>query len=231
MTDVICASPTEAVATLAADLIAATSAAQAEGRVAQLCITGGRAPLELYRLLADKYADAVDWRAVELWWVDERYVPSDSADRNAEPALELLAGLPLDPSRVHPMPADEGADLNTAAAGYAELVGDTVFDVCLLGMGPDGHCASLFPGHPEARTEGTAAIAVHDSPKPPPKRISLTMEVINRSAEKFLLVTGADKAEACARAHAEAGPDSELPVARVTDPVWYLEADSASRLS
>lgn len=231
MTDVICASATEAVATLAGDLVGAVSAAQAEGRVAALCITGGRAPLELYRLLADKYADAVDWRAVDLWWVDERYVPADSSDRNAEPALELLAGLALDPSRVHPMPADDGTALDAAAAGYAELVGDTVFDVCLLGMGPDGHCASLFPDHPEARTVGTSAIPVRNSPKPPPDRISLTLEVINRSAAKFLLVTGADKAEACARAHDEAGPDSALPVARVTDPVWYLDADSAAKLS
>lgn len=230
MTDVICADTEEAVAMVAKDLVAAVAAAQSQGRDAQLCITGGRAPLGLYRLLAEQYTDAVDWARVALWWVDERYVAADSSDRNAEPALELLGGLDLDRSKVHAMPADNGGDLAAAAAEYAKLVGDTVFDVCLLGMGPDGHCASLFPGHPQARATGTAAIPVTDSPKPPPNRISLTMEVINASAAKFLLVTGTDKAEACARAHAEAGPDSELPVGRVTDPIWYLDAESAALL-
>lgn len=234
MTDIVSATTDETIQSVLADFTAAIHSAQAEGRIAQVCITGGRIAFRLYQAIADQEptaGTAVDWKRVELWWVDERFVAADSPDRNAEPALEILTGLGLDDSLVHPMPAADGADLDRAAAEYDALLADTSFDVCLLGMGPDGHCASLFPGHPQNDTSDTGVVAVSNSPKPPPERTSLTMAVINRSKAKFLLVTGTDKAEACARAHAEAGPDSELPVGRVTEPVWYLDAESAALLN
>jgi 6-phosphogluconolactonase len=102
--------------------------------------------------------------------------------------------------RVHVMPAaDGGVDLDGAAEAYARELGDTSFDVCLLSLGPDGHVASLFPEHPSSQAEGRA-IAVRNSPKPPPERISLTLEVVNASTEVWLAATGSEKADAVALA-------------------------------
>jgi 6-phosphogluconolactonase len=175
----------------------------------------------------------VDWSRVDLWWGDERFVPADDDDRNDKSTLELLReplGLPAE--RVHQMPAsDGGADLDQAAAAYAEELGSTVFDICLLGLGPDGHVASLFPGHPSSRAEGTV-IAVRDSPKPPPDRLSLTLSVINRSQEVWFVVSGADKAEAAALALTGAGAEP-VPGAGahgLLRTVWLLDAEAASQL-
>ena len=113
----------------------------------------------------------------------------------------------------------------TAAAAYAAELGDTTFDICLLGMGPDGHVASLFPGHPSSNAAGDV-IAVRESPKPPPERISLTLPVINRSAEVWFVVAGADKAEA-ARIALAGGP---VPAGRARGQlrtVWLLDDAAA----
>ena len=138
--------------------------------------------------------------------------PLIDPDRNAKQALDLLAApLALNPDRVHEMPASDGdLDLDQAAEAYARELGEVAFDICLLGMGPDGHVASIFPEHPSAYAEG-AVIAVRSSPKPPPERISLTLPVINRSQEVWFVVSGSDKAAAAkmallgARAGAGAG--------------------------
>ena len=115
---------------------------------------------------------------MELWWGDERFVPADDADRNAKQALDLLAErLRLNPDRIHVMPASGGElDLDQAAEAYAKELGSTVFDVCLLGMGPDGHVASIFPEHPSSYATGDV-IAVRAAPKRP-GTISLTLPVI-----------------------------------------------------
>lgn len=219
--------------TLARRLVQRLAQIQRAGRVPQVALTGGRIATQAYqRLAAEGPASGVDWTRVELWWGDERFVPADDADRNAKQALDLLnATLPLEPERVHPMPAsDSGAGLDAAALAYQRELGDTVFDVCLLGVGPDGHVASLFPDHPSSTTPG-AVIPVRSSPKPPPERISLTREVINRSREVWLVVSGADKADAVRQALAGDGdPVPAGSVAGTDRTLWLLDRDAASRL-
>ena len=130
------------------------------------------------------------------------------------------------------MPTSATGDLDAAAESYAAELGQTVFDICLLGMGPDGHVASLFPGHPDAGKSGSV-IAVRDSPKPPPERISLTLDVINASREVWFCVSGEDKAEALAQALSDAPADDPLPAAKASgteQTVWLIDRAAASQL-
>lgn len=208
---------------------------QQDGRVPQLALTGGRIASRAYQRLGAAGGTEVDWSRVDLWWSDERFVPADDGDRNAGQALAAFgAGLPLDPARIHQMPASDGdADLDAAAAAYAAELGSTRFDICLLGMGPDGHVASLFPGHPDANAPGSV-IAVRSSPKPPPERLSVTFDVLNASSEVWFCVSGADKAEALARTLSDAPSEQEpLPAARVagTDlTLWLIDRAAATHL-
>jgi 6-phosphogluconolactonase len=130
------------------------------------------------------------------------------------------------------MPAsDGGVDLDQAAEGYARELRSTVFDVCLLGMGPDGHVASIFPEHPSSYETGDV-VAVRSSPKPPPERISLTLPVINRAREVWFLVSGADKASAAKMALLGAGP-VQVPAAGVFAAgrtLWLMDREAASEL-
>jgi 6-phosphogluconolactonase len=219
---------------LATRLMARLVEIQRDFRIPQLALTGGRIATKAYEKLAAEGAhSAVDWSRVELWWGDERFVPADDADRNAKQALDLLAEpLRLNPDRIHKMPAsDSGLDLDRAAEAYAVELGSTVFDVCLLGMGPDGHVASIFPEHPSSYETGDV-IAVRASPKPPPERISLTLPVINRSREVWFIVSGADKAAAAKMALLGAGP-VQVPaggVAAVERTLWLMDRDAASQL-
>jgi len=218
---------------LAARLMARLAEIQQELRIPQLALTGGRIAAKAYERLAQEGArSAVDWSQVEFWWGDERYVPADDPERNAKQALDLLDPLQLDPSRVHPMAAsDSGEDLDKAAENYAQELGSTVFDLCLLGMGPDGHVASIFPEHPSSYETGDV-IAVRSSPKPPPERISLTLPVINRSREVWFLVSGQDKAAAVKMALLGAGP-VQVPAAGVSAvgrTLWLVDRDAASEL-
>lgn len=223
-------------ATVAMQLREAISRLQVHpDRVVQICLTGGRIANEVYRQLADASdLQAVDWGRVEFWWGDERFVPVESADRNAGQSLALLAAtIPFDPARVHPMPArgSAEADLHEAALHYASELGDTAFDICLLGMGEDGHVASLFPGHPSFEKDtSSTVIGVTNSPKPPAERLSLTLPVLNRSAEVWLIVAGAEKSDAVARAIAG---DSSLPAGAVNgteQTVWFLDEAAAPPL-
>ena len=224
----------EVAETLATRLLTRLTELQAGGGTPQLCLTGGRIATKAYgRLVADGPGSAVDWSRVDLWWGDERFVAADDDDRNAKGTLKLLRGpLALPDERVHEMAASDGdADLDAAAAAYADELGSTSFDICLLGLGPDGHVASLFPDHLSSSAPGEV-IAVRNSPKPPPDRISLTLAVINRSAEVWFLVSGEDKAEAAAQSLAGAGADP-VPGALAhgtTRTVWLLDAAAASRL-
>jgi len=219
---------------LATRLTARLAEIQADARVPQLALTGGRIATKAYqRLAAEGAGSAVDWARVDLWWGDERFVPGDDGDRNDLATLRVLRdALPLDERRIHQMPSsDRGADLDAAAAGYAAELGGTVFDVCLLGMGPDGHVASIFPGHPSFNTPGRV-IAVRNSPKPPPDRISVTLEVINESREVWFLVSGSDKAAAAQQA-LEGGrpPVPAAEVSGVERTVWLLDEEAAADLS
>ena len=189
-------------ATVAARLVAKIVDAQAERDAAGVVLTGGRIAAKVLLAVQDlPEAAAIDWSRVDLWWGDERFLPAGDPDRNETQAREaLLDDLPLDPARVHAMPASDGPDGDDAeaaaaryarelAAGGAEL---PAFDVLMLGVGEDGHVASLFPGHPGLEATGTTA-AVHDSPKPPPTRITLTLPAIQSAAEVWLIAAGPDK--------------------------------------
>jgi 6-phosphogluconolactonase len=228
------AGPDEVAEALAARLMARLVEIQRERRIPQVALTGGRIATKAYqRLAAEGARSAVDWSRVEFWWGDERFVPADDPDRNAKQALDLLAGpLQLGRDRVHQMPAnDSGVDLDRAAEDYARELGSTVFDVCLLGMGPDGHVASIFPEHPSSYETGDV-IAVRSAPKPPPERISLTLPVINRSREVWFLVSGADKAAAAKMALLGAGP-VQVPAAGVSAAgrtLWLMDREAASEL-
>lgn len=211
---------------------------QAAGEVPAICLTGGTIADALHREVARQTVSRnVDWRRVELWWGDERYVPADSRDRNAGQArVALLDHVDLDPDRVHEMPASDAgyADVAAAAAAFSADVrshGRGGFDLVILGIGPDGHVASLFPGHPQLDVDDIA-LPVTDSPKPPPERITFTFPALNRTRQVWFLASGAGKAEAVARALA--GADlHEIPATGVSGQertVWFLDADAATAL-
>lgn len=223
---------------VAAQLVARIARVQAEGRVPSIVLTGGTIANAIYQAVATLPSDDVDWKRVDLWWGDERYVPADSSDRNDRAAeLDLLDVVGVDPARVHAMPAADEVhpDLEAAAAAYAQEVrehGGGEFDLVLLGLGPDGHVASLFPHHPQLEVLDEIAVAVTGSPKPPPERISLTFSALNRTREVWFLVTGDGKAEAVARALADEGSVQQTPARGVTaEPsTWWLDEDAASAL-
>lgn len=231
---------------VASALVARLSAAQAAHGTASVVLTGGgigTAVLERVAALAAEPEHAVvDWAGVDFWWGDERFVAVDDPERNELGAQRaLLDHVAVDPERVHPMPSsDAGFDEpEEAAAWYAEQLaaaageGATVprFDVLLLGMGPEGHVASIFPETPAA-TDDHPVVAVRDCPKPPPTRVSLTFPTICSAEEVWLLVTGEAKAPAVARALSGADP-VQVPAAgargtRATR--WLLDAAAASEL-
>lgn len=188
-----------------------------EKDVVDVCLTGGTTGIAVLGVIANTPArDGVDWSRVRFWWGDERYVPRDSADRNDKQAREaLLDHLPVAEANIHTFPAPgEHPSIEAAADAYAAELGDTVFDIIFLGVGPDGHVASLFPDHPTVLETGRTVVAETDSPKPPPERLSLTLPVINRSERVWLVLTGSDKAGALGLALADANVAS-VPVAGV----------------
>jgi 6-phosphogluconolactonase len=225
---------------VAAELVAKLVGVQAEGRIPSIALTGGTIADEIYRAVASMEGDepSVDWMQVDFWWGDERYVPADSSDRNDRSVgLDLLDVVVVDPARVHAMPARDEVhpDLEAAAAAYDHLVrtrepGD--FDLVLLGVGPDGHVASLFPGFPQLDVEDRIAVGVTDSPKPPPERISLTFPALNQAGEVWFLVSGEGKADAVARALADEGSVHETPARGITAPnqTWWLDRAAAGSL-
>ena len=205
---------------------------QSNGGVAQVVLTGGRVAAAVYRAVAESPArSAIDWRRVEFWWGDERFLPDGDAERNETQAREaLLSRVDVAPDKVHPMPADSGQGAEAAAEAYAEQLANVLtFDVLMLGVGPDGHVASLFPGQPALQESERTAVAVHDAPKPPPTRISLTFPILNRSDEVWFVVSGEDKAEAVRKALAGA----DLPAANpkgLDRTLWLLDEAAAGEL-
>jgi 6-phosphogluconolactonase len=226
----------QSVAARAAQLL---TAAVAERGEAHLAITGGGI---LEQVLAALAGQQVEWPLVYVWWGDERYVASDSDDRNEIPARTLLLDkVDVDPAKVHPMPASDAEfpDAEAAAEWYAgelaaRAVGGSVpeFDVVLLGVGPDGHCCSLFPGHPGTEVRDRPVIAVHDSPKPPPTRTSLTFAALDAAREIWFVASGSGKAEAVAKALSGVDPvnvPSSAP--RGTErTLWLVDEDAAAQL-
>jgi 6-phosphogluconolactonase len=219
-------------ATVASRLVAKIVDAQAERGTASVVLTGGRIAAKVLRTVKDlPAARAIDWSRVDLWWGDERFLPAGDPDRNETQAREaLLDALPLDAARVHPMPASDGPDGDNAEAAAARYAAEIrlPFDVLMLGVGEDGHVASLFPGHPVLNETGTAA-AVHNSPKPPPTRITLTMPTIQEAEEVWLIAAGPDKTDAVGAA---LGGDRTKPAAHAAGQsrtYWLLDEAAAAK--
>jgi 6-phosphogluconolactonase len=188
--------------------------AVAEGRRLAWALPGGSVAEAFLPVLAEA---RIDWDAVEFFWGDERAVPFDDPDSNFGLAYRLfLERVAVDPQRVHRMPAD-APDLDAAAARYADdLTGGLGtpprLDLVLLGCGPDGHICSLFPGHPALAEETRWTVAVTDAPKPPPRRLTLTLPTLVAARTICVAAFGAEKAPILAEA---LEPTSPLPVAHV----------------
>ena len=230
----------ELATSVAGELLRVLADAQSSGRVPHVVLTGGTIADATHRELARlSPGSGVDWSAVELWWGDERFVGRDSGDRNAVQARgAFLDSVGVAESRVHEVAATgEVMDVEAAAAAYADELaahGPEEFDVLMLGVGPDSHIASLFPGRPELAVTDRPTVAVTDSPKPPPERVSLTYPTLTRSRATWLLVSGEAKSEAVARALSPAGTTvEETPASGVSgreETVWFLDRAAASRL-
>lgn len=246
---------TDSTAADAADrLLTALAAAQRARGTASVVLTGGGVGIAMLRevaALVDGSArrDDVDWAAVEVFWGDERFVPAGDAERNDAQAREaLLDALPLDPARVHPMPAADapedagGGDPDLAADAYAKLLssaaarlgGDTIpaFDVLLAGCGPEGHVLSVFPDSPAVHAGAAGVVGVRDCPKPPPTRVTLTLPAARYAREVWLVATGEGKSEVLAQAHAGAS-EVDVPLAglRGTErTLWLLDEAAAAQL-
>jgi 6-phosphogluconolactonase len=242
---VVHADPEVLAPAVAARLVVRLVDAQAARGVAAMVLTGGRIAAAVYECVAASPArEAVDWSRVDIWWGDERFLPAGHPDRNETQArAALLDAVALDPARVHPMPGPDGAagdDPEAAAARYAaELAGDARpgseplphFDLLLLGVGEEGHVASVFPESP-ASYEQRPVTAVRGCPKPPPVRISLTLPAINTAEEVWLLATGAEKAAAVGMALSGAGP-VQVPAAGVNGverTLWLLDRAAAAQV-
>ena len=215
---------------------------------AHVVLTGGSVGAEVLTAIgASDRSGSVDWNRVEFWWGDERWLPAGDPERNdtlADDALlaRLVERGALDPARIHRAPASDGPlGLEAAADDYAaELArhathGGVVpaFDLVFLGVGPDGHVASLFPDREGIRIAVPTVVAVRESPKPPPERLSLTLPAINGADRVWLCLAGADKAAALGLALAGASP-VEVPAAGVSGrlrTVFFIDRDAAADVS
>lgn len=201
-------------------------------------LTGGTVGIAL--LSALDLNGSLDWARIHLWWGDERFVPQGDPQRNeGQAAPGLLNRVSIPEGNIHRMPSsDSGMNLNEAAAAYsAELSsffgqGTPTFDITFLGVGPDAHVASLFPGLEAITVTGANVVAVANSPKPPAERISLTLEALNSSNRIWIVAAGADKADAVYSAFTQT--DKNLsPVSAVDgvhETVFFTDEAAASRL-
>ena len=234
-------------AAVAARLLTRLVDLQAAGTVPKVVLTGGGVGIAVLEQVRGSVArDAVDWGAVEFYWGDERFLPPGDPERNETQArAAMLDHLPVDPARVFPMGADTGtgpAGAEAAAEEYAALLARAArpedhgpvptFDVLMLGMGGEGHTASVFPHSPAVYETERSVVAVHGCPKPPPTRVSLTLPAIRRAAEVWVITTGEAKAAAVAMALAGAG-EVALPVAGAQGQRrtrWPLDRAAAAKL-
>ncbi|MDZ4859381.1 MAG: 6-phosphogluconolactonase [Candidatus Hydrogenedentes bacterium] len=215
MQQIIDANPAEK---LAEDLVALL----ADRECVHIAVSGGSTPRQLFRTLAERYRDTAPWGCVTLWQVDERCVPPDDAQSNWRMLQEeLLSKIPA--IRAHRMKAETLG----GAEDYESLVrvhvasestgGVPRLDIVLLGMGNDGHTASLFPGT-DALDERKRLVVRNEVPQLGAPRVTMTFPLINAAAERWFLVAGVDKAEAYARVML-----GELPASRIVEPRWYID--------
>ncbi|OXM64961.1 6-phosphogluconolactonase [Amycolatopsis thermalba] len=239
------------------ELLAAAAAARlvtrlvdlqaAKGSASVVLTGGGTGIAVLEQLRRSPARDAVDWSRLDIYWGDERFVPADDDERNEKQARQaLLDHVPVDPKRVHAMAASDGEfgdDVDAAAAAYARVLADNAqpedhgdvpqFDICLLGLGGEGHTASVFPESPAVYETERSVVAVRNCPKPPPTRVSLTLPAIRRSHDVWLMTTGEAKADAVALALSGAG-EVQVPVAGARGQrrtLWLLDRAAAGKLS
>ncbi|MHA6525398.1 6-phosphogluconolactonase [Tessaracoccus sp. G1721] len=201
--------------------------------IVHVCLTGGNAANAMYERFA-QLAEGSDLDAskLQLWWGDERFVPATDPDRNSLQAVSRLARtVAIKSADIHMMAAKDGRkDSHECAAEYEAELGETHFDIMLLGVGEDGHTASIFPNHPSFDPTTRSVIGVTDAPKAPSDRITLTIPALNRADETWVIATGEAKADAVARA---LGGDLSLPAAHVHGDVstlWYLDDAAAGGL-
>jgi len=200
-------------------LNAATSAISERGKF-KLVLAGGGTPEKVYRLLAESNADWANWH---IYYGDERCLPADHQDRNSLMASRvLLDKVAIPANQIFTMPAELGPEV--AADRYKlDVAKGGTFDMVLLGMGEDGHTASLFPGHQHQQDE--LVHAVYNSPKPPPERISLSARALSNTRELIFLITGANKQEAVNLWRS----GSDLPIATIEpeNPIdIYIDSDA-----
>jgi len=221
----------DALAQAIADRLSSRVAAlQAEGRTPRIVLTGGTIAMNAYQRVG---ADAADWTNVDFWFGDERFVPEGHADRNDQQARDAFLDR-VGATRVHSV-AGNDCSLSAAEAAdeYAASLPDEPFDIVLLGVGPDGHVASLFPQHPLLHESERACAELFDSPKPPPVRISMTFPTLNRAAAVWFLVSGEEKSDAVTRALADDGTTDETPARGVQgsqETLWLIDEAGASDL-
>jgi 6-phosphogluconolactonase len=210
-------------------------------------VSGGSLIKSLRKLVEPPYIDSVEWSKWHMFWVDERVVPKDHEDSNYKLAFDgFLSKVPIPPSNVYAI--NDALSAEGAADDYetclkhlvkmniidvSQATGFPKFDVMLLGMGPDGHVASLFPGHPLVQANEQWVAFIKDSPKPPPERITFTFPVINSSANIALVVAGAGKADVVNVALGNGQSSNLLPVQMVSpegELTWFLDKGAASKL-
>ncbi|WP_020497830.1 6-phosphogluconolactonase [Sciscionella marina] len=214
---------------------------------AAVVLTGGGAGIAVLEHVRDSPArDAVDWAKLDIYWGDERFLPEGDPERNATQAFgALLDHVPVDPERVHVMAPSDGAfgdDPEAAAADYARILAENAtpedhgavprFDVLMLGVGPEGHVASVFPESPAVYETEQSVVAVRNCPKPPPTRISLTLPAIRHAEEVWIVTDGAGKAPAVAMALAGAG-EVQLPAAGALGThrtLWLTDTKAAGKI-
>jgi len=229
----------------AARLVTAIVDAQSSRGEADIVLTGGSMGSALLASLGHSAArDAIDWRCLNIWWGDERFLPAGDPDRNETQArMALLDAVPLDPARVHGMPTSDGpdgGDVDAAAARYGLQLAAAAprgrdvpeFDVVMLGVGPDAHVASLFPEHPALHERDASTIGVRGAPKPPSTRVSMTFPSLCAGRDVWFLVSGANKAGAVGLALSGAG-QLQAPAAGVTgirSTTWLLDRDAATHV-
>ena len=238
------------------DVLAAAAAArlltrlvdlQAAGNIPKLVLTGGGVGIGMLEHIRGTVArDAVDWGNVEFYWGDERFLPPGDPDRNDTQARgALLDHVHVDPAKVFPMGADTGtgpSGADAAAQEYAQMLARAArpedhgpvpsFDILLLGMGEEGHTASVFPHSPAVYETERSVVAVHGCPKPPPTRVTLTLPAIRRAAEVWIISSGGAKAAAVTMALSGAG-EIAIPVGGAQGrrrTRWLLDRAAASKL-
>ncbi|MGH3937089.1 MAG: 6-phosphogluconolactonase [Pseudonocardiaceae bacterium] len=233
---------------VAARLVTRLVDLQSASGSASIVLTGGRSGIAVLRqIAATRAAGAVDWRALDIYWSDERFLPTGHPDRNdTQAGAALLDHVSVHPDRVHPMGSSDGPwgdDPDSAARAYEALLLRRMrpedrdglapsFDVALLGVGDDGHVASVFPAFPAVYETERVAVAVRGAPKPPPTRITMTLPAIRCISEVWLVVAGAEKAAAVVMALHGTG-EIQIPAACATGrrrTLWLLDRSAAAKL-